>query len=79
MLRLEHPEKNKSLLTAYITTTMGYNQLSLRLQSQSGFSVSQEYTHGQVGKAICQERHGLAWQGKKLCCFETLLLDAGSR
>ena len=79
MLRLEHPEKNKWLITACITTTMGYNQLSLRLQSQSWFSVSQGYTHGHVGKATCREHHGLAWQGETLCFFETLLLDASSR
>ena len=79
MLRLEHPEKNNWLIMACIATTVGYNQLSLRLQSQPWFSVSQGCTHGHLGKAICREHHGLAWQRKKPCFFETLLPDVGSR
>ena len=79
MLRLEHPEKNNWLIMACITTTVGYNQLSLRLQSQPWFSVSQGCTHGHLGKAICREHHGLAWQQKKPCFFEMLLPDVGSR
>lgn len=79
MLRLEHPEKNNWLTMACITTTVGYNQLSLQLQSQPWFSVSQGCTHGHLGKAICREHHGLAWQRKKPCFFEMLLPDVGSR